>query len=68
MLDMEAGDLEGAIRGLNAQLARDPKDAFSLRLRADAYQQMGEFGKAQVDRDRLDELLRSRRASAARTP
>jgi len=48
MLDMEAGDLEGAIRGLNAQLARDPKDAFSLRLRADAYQQMGEFGKAQA--------------------
>jgi Flp pilus assembly protein TadD len=52
LLDMEAGDLEGAIADLNAILARDPDDAWSLRMRSDAYQQIGDFKKAETDRER----------------
>jgi tetratricopeptide (TPR) repeat protein len=53
MLSIEAGDLEGAIDRLNAYLAEHPDDRFALRLRSDAYQQRGDFAKAQADREKL---------------
>jgi Flp pilus assembly protein TadD len=56
LLNMEAGKLEAAIISLSAQLARDPADAWSLRTRADAYQQLGDFEKARADRDKLLQL------------
>lgn len=68
MLDMEAGDLEGAVRKLNAELARYPNDSFSLRMRSDAYRQMGDFEKANADRDKAMKLYKARMATARRMP
>jgi Flp pilus assembly protein TadD len=56
VLDMESGDLEDEIRQLNAGLARNPADAWSLQMRADAYQQRGDFEQARADRNALAKL------------
>jgi hypothetical protein len=53
LLSIEAGDLEGAIDRLDVYLAEHPDDRFALRLRSDAYQQRGDFAKAQADREKL---------------
>lgn len=53
LLKMNAGDLSGAIKQLTAALQRDPKDAWSLRMRADAYRQLGDAKKSRVDASRL---------------
>ena len=50
LLKMQRGDLDGEIDDLSAQLSRDPTDLWSLRMRADAYQQRGDFEKARADR------------------
>jgi len=59
LLKMNAGDLTGAIQHLTAALNRDPKDAWSLRMRADAYRQLGEAEKSRVDTDRLALLAKN---------
>jgi len=61
LLKMNAGNFTGAIQHLTAALNRNPKDAWSLRMRADAYRQLGETDKSQVDVDRLALLAESGR-------
>jgi regulator of sirC expression with transglutaminase-like and TPR domain/MFS family permease len=64
-LNIEAGNLEAAIRGLSVQLARDPTDTWSLRMRSDAYQQLGDFERARADRERLLQLSNAPKAETA---
>jgi Flp pilus assembly protein TadD len=59
VLDMNAGDLEGAIANFTAALRQDPSDRWALGMRADAYQQMGDFEKAREDRQKLQEISRN---------
>jgi Flp pilus assembly protein TadD len=67
VLDMESGDLEDEIRQLNAGLARNPADAWSLQMRADAYQQRGDFAQARADRNALAQLRNAAVGGAARS-
>jgi tetratricopeptide (TPR) repeat protein len=60
VLNMNAGNLEAAIEDFTAALRQDPSDAWSVQMRADAHQQMGEFEKAREDRAKLLEMRRSR--------
>lgn len=67
VLDMESGDLEDEIRQLNAGLARNPNDAWSLQMRSDAYQQRGDFEQARADRNALAHLRSAAVGGAARS-
>ncbi|MES2120230.1 MAG: tetratricopeptide repeat protein [Pseudomonadota bacterium] len=60
VIEMNAGNLEGAVENFTAILRLEPNDPWSLRMRADAYQQMGDFQKAGADRAMLGKLSRSR--------
>lgn len=62
VLNMNEGNLEAAVDNFTAALHQGPSDAWSLQMRADAYQQMGEFEKARADRQTLLEMSRSRRS------
>jgi tetratricopeptide (TPR) repeat protein len=59
VLNMSAGNLEAAIEDFTAAARQDPSDAWSVQMRADAYQQMGEFENARQDREKLLEISRS---------
>lgn len=63
VLDMNAGNLEDAVENFTAILRLEPNDPWSLRMRADAYQQMGDFQKAGADREKLRQLIRARNKS-----
>lgn len=56
VLNMNAGNLESAVENFTAALRQDPSDAWSIQMRADAYQQMGEFDRARQDREKLTGL------------
>lgn len=58
VLDLLSDHHEEAVDGLNALLKRDPHDHWALWMRADAYQQMGNFDDARADRATLSELNR----------
>lgn len=59
LLKMNAGDLIGAVETLTAALDRDAKDAWSLRMRANAYRQLGEAEKSRTDFERLALLTKT---------
>lgn len=61
LLKMNAGDLSGAVKQLTAALNRYPKDTWSLRMRADAYRQLGEAEKSRIDANRLALLAKGRK-------
>jgi tetratricopeptide (TPR) repeat protein len=65
VLNMNAGNLEGAVVAFTAALRQNPSDAWSVRMRADAYQQMGEFEKAREDRQKLLQLSKKAKATSA---
>lgn len=56
LMYMFGGDLNAAVDRFSAAISHDPSDAWSLQMRADAYQQMGDFDKAREDRGRLLQL------------
>jgi tetratricopeptide (TPR) repeat protein len=58
LLKMNADDFTGAVQSLTVALNRNPKDAWSLRMRANAYQQLGDAEKSQADADRLALLVK----------
>jgi tetratricopeptide (TPR) repeat protein len=64
VLAMNAGNLENAVESFTAALRQEPSDTWSIQMRADAYQQMGEFEKARQDREKLRHISQSARAVA----
>lgn len=56
ILALRDNDLPSAIDHLTASLAADPDDAWSLKMRADAYWKMGLQDRARDDDDRLEQL------------
>jgi Flp pilus assembly protein TadD len=56
LMFMFGGDLDAAVDRFTTALTRDPSDVWSLQMRADAYQQMGNFTQARADRDKLLQL------------
>ncbi len=56
LLSMNAGKFDKAVAQLSVLLERDPRDAWSLRLRIPAYHMLGEDEKAQTDINRLRQL------------
>jgi len=63
VLSINAGNLERAEDLLTTALKVNPRDSWSLQTRADAYQQAGDFAKAQADRDQLKQLAKTRSSS-----
>lgn len=59
LLNMHQGNLEVAIDRFTTALRQDPADAWSLQMRSDAYQQMGDFEKARADREKIAELSKT---------
>jgi tetratricopeptide (TPR) repeat protein len=51
LLAMNNGDTTSAVRYLTSAIDRDPNDAWSLSMRAEAYKRQGEYGKMQADAD-----------------
>ena len=68
VLAMNAGNLESAVESFTAALGRNPSDAWSIQMRADAYQQMGEFQKARQDREKLRQLSQSAKDNLRPSP
>lgn len=62
LMAMQSGKYQLAVQRLTAALNRDPKDEWSLRLRADAYRRLGEEEKHLADLDRLWELRTAARS------
>jgi Flp pilus assembly protein TadD len=60
ILELQEGNLPGAIDHLTEALRNDPQDAWSLRMRGDLYWKLGQHEKARDDDDRLHELLDTR--------
>jgi tetratricopeptide (TPR) repeat protein len=56
VLEMTSGNLEAAVDRFTAAVRQDPSDAWAIQMRADCYQQMGQFEKAREDRRRLVRL------------
>ena len=56
LMAMDRGDLETAIARFTAALSHDPSDPWALQMRADAYQQLSDFPRAQADREKLRQL------------
>ena len=65
VLAMRAEDFRSAIASLSEALRHDPNDMWALRMRGDAYWQIGEQQKAQDDDDRLAPLLEAERKARA---
>jgi tetratricopeptide (TPR) repeat protein len=63
LMFMFGGDLDAAVDRLTTALTRDPSDVWSLQMRADAYQQMGDFTLARADRAKLLQLLKEGQAA-----
>lgn len=59
LLKMNDNDFAGAIQSLTAAIDRDPKDGWSLGMRAKAYRLAGEADKARADADRLALLTKN---------
>ena len=57
VLALHAGNPQQAVRHLTTALEHDPSDAWSLKMRANVYWQMGLQDKARDDDDRLARLL-----------
>lgn len=57
LMFMFGGDLDAAVDRFTTALTRDPLDVWSLQMRADAYQQMGDITKTRADRAKLLQLL-----------
>lgn len=53
LMYMFGGDMKAAIDRFTTALAHDPSDVWSLQMRADSYQQMGNFEGARRDRKEL---------------
>lgn len=62
LMFMFAGDLDAAVDRFTNALTRDPSDVWSLQMRADAYQQMGNFTQARADRDKVLQLRKGTQA------
>lgn len=60
LMYMYGGKLDAAVDRFSAAIRDDPSDAWSLQMRADAYQQMGDFEKAREDRAKLSQLSKGR--------
>jgi tetratricopeptide (TPR) repeat protein len=60
LLSMAAGDMRTAVDRLTEGLKHDPNNAWSFRVRAEAYRQLGELKKSQADTERLQELTNSK--------
>ena len=58
LMFMFGGDLDAAVDRFTKALTRDPSDVWSLQMRADAYQQMGDFTQVRADRAKLLQLLK----------
>ncbi|QNN65246.1 tetratricopeptide repeat protein [Sphingomonas rhizophila] len=58
LLLLLANDLNAAVDHFSKALTRDPSDAWSLQMRADAYQRMGDLTNAREDRAELLQLLK----------
>jgi tetratricopeptide (TPR) repeat protein len=56
LLARDFGDIDLALERLNAALALDPDDKWSLGMRAGVYRQFGEYGKSKQDLDKLQRL------------
>jgi len=56
LLSMNADNMQAAIASLTAALKLDPDDKWSLRMRAQAYRQNGDFEKARADASRLEHI------------
>jgi tetratricopeptide (TPR) repeat protein len=56
LLARDFGDIDLALKRLNAALALNPDDKWSLGMRAGVYRQFGEYGKAKQDLDKLQRL------------
>lgn len=65
LMYMFGGDLEAAIDRFTTALAQDPSDVWSLKMRADSYQQMGNFEDARRDRKELARRYEARRPRPA---
>lgn len=59
ILAMNAGDFPAAVERLSEALRRDPKDAWSLQVRSEAYRHLGEHQKRQADIDSLARLRKN---------
>lgn len=55
-LDMQDGNYRDAVLTLNRALQSDPDDLSTLKMRAEAYWQMGDEAKSRSDEDRIWEL------------
>lgn len=53
LLSMKAGDLQSVVRHLTASLKSDPGNRWALRMRADAYERLGDQAKSDEDKDEL---------------
>lgn len=58
VLEMNAGNLEGAVAKFTEALRQNPSDAWSIQMRSDAYQQMGDFADARLDREKFMQFVR----------
>jgi tetratricopeptide (TPR) repeat protein len=56
LMFMFGGDLDEAVDRFTTALTRDPSDVWSLQMRANVYQQMGDLTHARADRDKLLQL------------
>ena len=65
LMYMFRGDLEAAIDRFTTALALDPSDVWSLQMRADSYQQMGNFEGARKDRNELVRRYDARKSRPA---
>lgn len=65
LMFMFGGDLDAAVDRFTTALTRDPSDVWSLQMRADAYQQMGDFTQARADRAKLLQLSKAAQATPA---
>ena len=59
LLSLNKGDLPGVVANLSAVLKRDPADRWSRRLRADAYEKLGQEEASLSDRDELWRMSRT---------
>lgn len=56
LLARDVGDIDLALERLNAAIALNPNDKWSLGMRAGVYRQFGEYGKSKLDLDKLQRL------------
>jgi Flp pilus assembly protein TadD len=56
LLDINAGNLKAAIGNLTAALKIDPRDAWSLRMRAQVFKQLGNYENFRADEQQLNRM------------